>query len=63
MVKINGKDINLSKKTKSFYDLLKKNEDIKNKLIETASSVYFYGYNKIIDKDSFKTEKKNTEVL
>ena len=59
IVKINGKNINLSKKTKSFYDLLQKNDDIKNKLIETASIVYFYGYNKLLGKDSFKTEKNN----
>ena len=57
IVKINDKNINLSKKTKSFYDLLQKNDDIKNKLIETASIVYFYGYIKLIGKDSFNTEK------
>lgn len=56
-IKLNGKIITLSKKTKTFYDLLQKYKDDKTKLIETASSVYFNGYDTLIGKDSFRTEK------
>ena len=37
---IYGKSIYLSKETKSFYDLIKKNKIIKNELIECAKLVY-----------------------
>ena len=37
---LNGKTIYLSKETKSFYDLIKKNDIIKNELIECAKLVY-----------------------
>ena len=40
---INGKYIYLSKNTKSFYDLVKKNDIIKNELIEYARIVYLGG--------------------
>ena len=56
-IKLDGKIITLSSKTKTFYDLLQKNKDVEAKLIETASSVYFYGYETLISKDSFITEK------
>ena len=36
-----GKEIKLSKKTKSFYYLLEKNKNIKNELIKIAESYYF----------------------
>jgi hypothetical protein len=46
---INGKEIIFSSKTKSFKDLLenKKNEDIKNLLIEAVKCAYFNGYNSL----------------
>lgn len=50
----NEKNIILSSKTKSFHDLLLKNEDDKAKLIETARRVYFYGYNRLIGKKPFE---------
>jgi len=40
---INGEYIYLSKNTKSFYDLVKKNDIIKNELIEYAKIVYLGG--------------------
>lgn len=58
----NGKKISLSKKTKTFYDLLLKNKKDKLDLIETARSVYFYGYDTLIGKDSFVVEKNNIEL-
>ena len=44
-----GKNINLSKNTKTFCDLLKKkeNEGIKKELIDAAVSVYFHDYDLI----------------
>ena len=39
-IMIGGKYIYLSKETKSFYDLIKKNDLIKNGLIEYANIVY-----------------------
>ena len=40
-INITGKDIYFSKKTKSFYYLLKKNDSIKNELIEIVQKMYF----------------------
>ena len=40
-INIKGKDIYLSEKTKSFYYLLKKNDSIKNELIEIVQKKYF----------------------
>lgn len=57
-----GKRILLSGLTKSFYYLLKKNENLKSKLEETATSVYFYGYETLIGKDSFVVEKNGIEL-
>jgi hypothetical protein len=54
-----GRDIILSNKTKSFYDLLEKNKHIKNDLIETVKRVYFNGYDNL--KHSFKTIKNEIE--
>ena len=54
-----GKDIILSNKTKSFYDLLEKNKVIKNDLIETVKRVYFNGYDNL--KHSFMTIKNEIE--
>ena len=56
------KNIVLSNKTKSFYDLLLKNEDDKTELIETANSVYFYGYNRLIGRGSFIIELSENEL-
>ena len=53
------KDIILSNKTKSFYDLLEKNKAIKNDLIEAVKSVYFNGYDNL--KHSFMTIKNEIE--
>ena len=50
----NDKIIILSSKTKSFSDLLIKNKDDKEKLIETARRVYFYGYNRLFGKKPFE---------
>lgn len=58
-INFEGKDIVLSKKTKPFYYLLKKNENHKKKIIECAKSIYFYGYDSLIGINSFKTVKKN----
>jgi hypothetical protein len=46
---INGKEIIFSSKTKSFKDLLenKKNEDIKDLIVEAVKCVYFNGYNSL----------------
>ena len=56
------KKIILSRRTKTFYDLLVKNKKDKLDLIETARSVYFYGYDTLIGKDSFIVEK-NEDAL
>ena len=39
-----GNNIELSEKTKCFYYLLEKNPKDKNKLINTITNDYFYGY-------------------
>ena len=39
-----GKKIELSKKTKSFYNLLEKNKKNENELIKNAESYYFNEY-------------------
>ena len=38
-----NKEILLSSKTKSFYYLLEKNQDLKQEIIDTAKLVYFNG--------------------
>ena len=45
-----GKDIILSSKTKTFYDLIGKNKKLKMELIETVKRVYFYGYDNPFNK-------------
>ena len=57
-----GKKIPFSKGTENFYHLLKKNENSKTLLIDSAKSVYFYGYDKLIKKNSFVTSKKDIEL-
>ena len=57
-----GERIILSGITKSFFYLLKKNENLRAKLVETAISVYFNGYESLIGKDSFIVEKHGIEL-
>lgn len=57
-----GKRIILSGNTKSFFYLLKKNENLRTKLVETAKSVYFNGYESLIGKNSFIVEKHGIEL-
>lgn len=57
-----GKQIMLSK-TRPFYYLLKKYEGLKSLLIDTAKSVYFNGYDKLIDNNSFKTMKNEGCII
>ena len=52
-----GLEIPFSKKTKNFYQLLKKYENEKTLLINSAKSVYFYGYDALIRNNSFVTSK------
>ena len=52
-----GKEIPFSKETKNFYHLLKKYENYKTLLIDSAKSVYFYGYDALIRNNSFVTSK------
>ena len=54
-----GKEIILSKKTKSFYDLLEKNKGLQTELVDTAQSVYFNGYKTLIGKNSFVSMKND----
>ena len=61
-IEFEGKQIILSTKTRSFYKLLKKYEGLKSLLIDTAKSVYFNGYDKLIDHNSFKI-MKNEGIL
>ena len=49
--------ITFSKETKNFYHLLKKYENYKTLLIDSAKSVYFYGYDALIRNNSFVTSK------
>ena len=49
--------ITLSKKTKTFYDLLIKYKKDEIELKEAVRRIYFNGYNKIIGKDSFIVKK------
>ena len=45
-INFEGKEIIINKKkTKSFYDLLNKESQIKNELINAATSVYYYEFN------------------
>ena len=55
-------EIPFSKKTKNFYHLLKKYENYKTLLIDSVKSVYFYGYDTLISKNSFLTSKKDIEL-
>jgi hypothetical protein len=57
-----GIEIPFSKQTKNFYHLLKKYENYKILLINSAKSVYFYGYDTLISKNSFLTSKKDIEL-
>ena len=61
-INFEGKRIILSGLSKSFYYLLEKNEKLRAKLGETAKSVYFYGYETLIGKDSFVVEKNGIEL-
>ena len=54
-INFEGKDIILSKNTKCFYDLIEKNKDLENKLVDTAKKVYMKNSN-IFD---FKQMLKN----
>ena len=54
-----GKEIMLSNKTKNFSYLLKKYENYQNLLIDSAKSVYFYGYDTLIGNNSFITLKED----
>lgn len=58
-----GKEIILSKETKSFADLLEKNKDIENDLVDTVKSVYFSGYDTLIGNKSFLSTKKEIELI
>ena len=57
-----GKEIPFSKETKNFYHLLKKYENYKTLLINSAKRVYFYGYDSLIRNISFATFKKDIEL-
>ena len=57
-----GIEIPFSKQTKNFYHLLKKYEKYKTLLIDSAKSVYFYGYDTLIRNNSFVTCKKDIEL-
>ena len=54
-----NKIVKLSQSTKTFFNLLNKEQNIpiKNKLIETLSIVYYNGYDKYIKSNSFKSGK------
>ena len=58
-----GKEIILSKNTKSFYNLIQKYPGQKDLLIDTAKSVYFYGYDSLIGNNSFKTMNKEKIII
>lgn len=58
-----GKEIVFSSKTKPFFHLIKKYEAFKNLIIDSAKSIYFYGYNSLIGNNSFKIVKnENVEI-
>ncbi len=57
-----GQEIPFSKETKTFYHLLKKYENDKDLLIDSAKSVYFYGYDTLVRNNSFITFKKDIEL-
>ena len=57
-----GIEIPFSKETKNFYHLLKKYEKDKALLIDSAKSVYFYGYDALVKNNSFVTFKKDIEL-
>ena len=52
-----GEKIVLSKKTKTFYDLLNKYKKNQLELKEAVKTIYFNGYNSLIGKDSFIVKK------
>ena len=58
-----GKEIVFSKNTKPFYQLIKKYENHKNLLIDSAKSIYFYGYNSLIGNNSFKIMKNESKDI
>lgn len=51
-----NKEIILSSKTKTFYDLLQKNESLKKNLINTVKSAYFNGNDGLDEKNLFMIE-------
>ena len=55
-------EIPFSKQTKNFYHLLKKYENYKTLLIDSAKSVYFYGYDTLIRNNPFVICKKDIEL-
>jgi hypothetical protein len=55
-------EIPFSKKTKNFYQLLKKYENEKTLLINSAKRVYFNGYDALIRSNSFIIFKKDTKL-
>ena len=58
-----GEQIMLSTKTETFYNLLKKYEGLKSLLIDTAKSVYFNGYDKLMGNNPFKTKKNEESII
>jgi hypothetical protein len=57
-----GLEIPFSKETKNFYHLLKKYENYKTLLIDSAKRIYFYGYDALVRNNSFVTCKKDIEL-
>ena len=55
---IKGKDILLSSNTKPFSDLINKNKEIENLLINTVKSTYFDGKDGSEENIKFTTLKK-----
>ena len=55
---IKGKDILLSSNTKPFSDLINKNKEIENLLINTVKSTYFDGKDGAEENIKFTTLKK-----
>ena len=46
VINFEGKTINLSKKTKTFVDLLMKNNNLKNQMVDIVKNIYLNEYNK-----------------
>ena len=59
-ISFKGKDIILSKKTKTFYDLIERNKNLKMELIEIVKRVYFYGYDTPFNK--FLSKRNEIEL-